>query len=66
MLSDSLLKFYAECFHKGDKSNARNELNQQSKMMRTKDSNGIYFAAGGIAAMLLTLTFMACIPDNSN
>lgn len=63
MLSDSLLKFYADCFHQGNRSAARTELNAQHNQIRARDSNLIAFSMGVMFMLLILLVFFVYAPD---
>lgn len=65
MLSDSLLNFYAGCFHNGNKSIARIELNAQHNEIRARDSSIISFTLGSIAMLVITMCFFWILPNKN-
>ena len=65
MLSDSLLKFYADCFHGGNKTAAKYQLNAQHNRIRARDSNVIAFSIGAMFMMLCIMIFFRFAPDSN-
>jgi len=63
MLSDSLLKFYADCFHNGNRNAAKYQLNAQHNRIRGRDSNVIAFSVGAMLMMFLTMVFLSFAPS---
>lgn len=64
MLSDSLLTFYADVFHKGNKSEARGELNAQHNQIRNKDMAAIAFSLGSCFMLVCLLLFYWLTPPD--
>lgn len=65
MLSNNLLTFYAECFHKGNRDAARRELNSQHNDIRAKDASGIAFYLGCMSMLIITVTFFSVFADTT-
>ena len=65
MLSDSLLQFFADVFHKGNKSDARSELNAQHNQIRSKDLAMIAFSLGCCLMLILMLIFLWVTPKEN-
>ena len=62
VLSDDLLRFYADCFCKGSISSARAQLDLQQNEMRRKDLLLISFFAGATLTLMTILLFLIIIP----
>jgi len=62
ILSDDLLYFYAEIFHKGRIEDARRELDSINNKIRTKDAVYIAFLLGACFITLVCLIYFACLP----
>jgi len=62
ILSDDLLTFYADCFCRGNKRQAKTQLDAQYNDIRRKDSNIISFLMGGIIVLLAFFVFLAVSP----
>lgn len=62
ILSDDLLYFYAEIFHKGRIEDARLELDSINNKIRTKDAVYIAFLLGACFITLVCLIYFACLP----
>ena len=62
ILSDNLLTFYADCFCKGNKSQAKTQLDAQHNEIRRKDSNMISFFGGGLLVLFSFFLFLCICP----
>jgi hypothetical protein len=59
-----LLKFYADCFHGGNRTAAKYQLNAQHNRIRARDSNVIAFSIGAMFMMLLMMVFFGFAPNH--
>lgn len=66
ILSDDLLTFYADCFCKGNRNQAKTQLDAQYNEIRRKDSNLISFFGGGCAILLSFFLFFCICPPVDN
>ena len=62
ILSDDLLTFYSDCFCKGNRNQARTQLDAQYNEIRRKDSNLISFFGGGCLILLMFFLFFCICP----
>jgi len=62
ILSDDLLYFYAEIFHKGRIDDARIELDSSHNKIRTSDAVVIAFFLGACFITLVCLIYFAILP----
>ena len=63
ILSDDLLTFYADCFCKGNKRQAKLQLDAQYNEIRRKDSNLISFFGGGLVILASFFVFFCICPS---
>ena len=63
ILSDDLLKFYANCFCKGNLRLAKKQLDMQQNEIRVKDSNLLSFFGGGLIVLSSFFVFLCVCPS---
>ena len=66
ILSDNLLTFYADCFCKGNKGQAKTQLDAQYNEIRRKDSNMISFFGGGLLILFSFFLFLCICPGEGD